>query len=113
MLTRLPSVSVNETYCPMPGICIGSKDFSTRIGDFLHRFFDNVYGYDYRWILSRPIGLFWKEAAVDSTGSLHHIVRVSICRGCCNVIAHLFAELVHPPAKSLRVKLHEPVTVFI
>ena len=28
MLTRLPSVSLNETYCPTPGIAIGSPSTS-------------------------------------------------------------------------------------
>jgi hypothetical protein len=113
MLTRLPSVSMNDTYWPMPGISIGSPStFAAGRRHLLHRGADVVHRDHDRGVLRRPVGLALIEAAIDRAGRLDHAIhRFGGVRH--HVVAHLLAQHLGLPAEGGLVEGRHALAVVI
>src|SRR5262249_18949918 len=111
MLPRLPSVSLNETYRPTPGIAIGSPStFTACFRYFVCRFLDVVHRDDDGRVLVGPARFLRKESAIDRAGFSGTVV-VGFGGGGRNVTAHVLAELLRVPAERRLVKLRHPISI--
>ena len=98
MLTRLPSVPVNETYLPTPGISIGSP--STVPPAWLTVAIKEAM---LSTAMCGPIGLSRNEPAVDRTRCRGTTID-GLCGGGKNVVAHVGAQRPNLPTEGSLVK---------
>src|SRR5262245_13535630 len=99
MLTRLPSVSLKETYCPTPGIAIGSP--STSPPAFVTFSTDSSMSSTAMTIApcwSGHPGFLGKKSPIDRTG-LSGTVVAGFGGDGKNVVSHVLAELLRAPTE--------------